>query len=208
MNDYSYYVLYRYGSIRTRIVKTFLAIMCPQVGPFGCFSFTHIYRQNSRKALRTTRGGVVSFDEAIYLVGASSTTIGRTKPVTHGLKALVVPHASILNDHRCAAGLFLSNAGDWRPLTGRIAFLHMGFQSEIGPMDHEKAGIKVLPDEAALCADIEAHCQRFGLAERKEDVGVIQERVLRYMNNSPSEDRMTDLRQDGILRALATEFDE
>lgn len=209
LNDYSYYALYRYGSIRGRIVKTFLAIMSPQVGPYGCFSFTHVYRQNDRKPLRTTRGGVVSFDEAIYLFGASSTNVARTKPITHGLKAMVIPHASILNDHRCAAGLFLSNAGDWRPLLGRVALLHIGFQSEIGPLDHEKAGIKVLPDEAALCADVDAHCQRwFDLAERKDEVGVIQERVLRYMNNCPSEDRTTDLSQDGILRALATESED
>lgn len=226
----SFYAVYRASVDRDEIVKTFLAILGPDVRGLDCYSFLHAYDAAGIEIRRLSRGAVLQFQDSIYFIsGAGNTRDGSTShaPVRQGLETFAVPNRAFGRyAHRLLSGVQLSNAEAWQPLIGRFAMLHLGFSwvadeaaskhlartTAKGLLNHSNVGIGLLK-RADLQRDITTLCNRFGLAKAAANANdkLVELRrkfaeeayafVAEAINNCPPRDRMQ--REDGhLFRAL------
>lgn len=204
--DQSYYLAYRYSTMRTEIVKTFLVINSPKYNDVESFSFTHIYHVQRGNVSRISRGAVVGFDHAFYFIGASARLLpNRSMDKTQGVKVIAIPIESFAHEHRLLAGVFLATGLNWQPLVGRIALVHLGFEQTIGQISEEEARPKMLRTETELHSDL---MEELNLPNFPADNAHVEECfafIIERINNRPYVDRTEDLATEGIRRALTAE---
>lgn len=217
-NERSYYSLYRYSTQLPEIVKTLLVIESPALSGLGCFSFTHVYLSKRDKVKRISRGTLVSFPQAIYFLGMSAPVLRGRDPLgrpnidkPQGLKVIVVPASEAQNGYDLLAGIYMSNGLRWNPIVGRIALVHIGFQSVVGSLSDANEEIKpaILDGPDALVDDLRkiSSIPRSALAD--ESVIDLAKRTLIRINNRPycDSDR-PNLPIEGIMRALQSEDEQ
>lgn len=216
----SYYAIYRYSTIRGEIVKTFMCILPPKSGEVPHYTFRHFYK-GLNSELRKTQGPVLHYLRTTYFLGGSSTG---TDPQLNGLKLIAIPEGTRNGNHRLLTGLFLSSAGGWQPIVGRLAMLYLGSRSDDqASIMHDAVGIGVryrsvedVPPRFAgskaearaepltLAEDL-AHMEKDFEAARGLDkpVSELNECILQMIDNFPDEDRNKSF--EGLPRALTIE---
>ena len=216
----SYYAMYRYSTIRSEIVKTFLVVSSPKPTHCRHFTFSHFY-QGLYSETRETRGLALLYHRSIYLLGGSTNPENGRFTNLKGIKLVAIPDDVHNPSHRCIAGIFLSNAGAWQPIVGRVVMVHLGFsRSHPNGLRHDEIGIglrylspEAVPQRAGhgeqaesltLAGDLAVMEKKFAAATAMEmTVPELTKWVLDRIDNLPSE-----LRKGGIgelQRALTIE---
>lgn len=199
----SNYVMYRYSTRRGEIVKSFLAILSPDVNDLGCYSFTHVYGPADSNSRRISRGAIIGFQRSIYFLAGGGMIVERgstVAPLSRGLKAFGVPHSAFAPDHRLLTGLMLSNSLSWHPVVARFAMMHVGFSSRLGDVTDESAGIRFFSAHD-LQTDISEMCATFNLGGPEYAAAALAY-VIEKINNYPKVDLAGG---EGLLRALTIE---
>jgi hypothetical protein len=214
----SYYVLYRYSTQTPEIVKTFLVIDSPALSGLNCFTFVHIYGSERNRVRRITRGTLVGFPQSIYFIGMSAHVLRGRDPLgrpnvdqPQGLKIMVIPASETQGSSDLIPGVYMSNGLRWNAIVGRIALIHIGFQSVIGELSDTDSAVtpSILHGSDAFQEDLRKICAIPRSAVSNENVADLAQRTLIRINNRPFCDRdRPDIAVEGVMRALLPEDEQ
>jgi hypothetical protein len=212
----SYYAVYRYSTQIPEIVKTLVVIASPAPGGSDCFSFVHFYISKRNNVRRTTKGTLIGFSESIYFVGMSASVLtdplGRTNiDYPQGLKVIVIPRSEPQTSDDLLAGVYMSNGLNWSPIVGRIALVHIGFESVIGPLSDARDEVRpaILRGPDALEDDLRKLCTIPKSRLAGSDVADLTQKTLIRINNRPHCDRhRSEIAVEGVIRALQPEDEQ
>jgi len=219
MKERSYYTLYRYSTHIPEIVKTFLVITSPALSGLGSFSFAHIYMSKRNRLKRIARGTLITFQRSIYFLGMSAQvrsgrgldTLGRPKiDQPEGLKVFAIPISEAQSGFDLLPAVYMSNSLKWHPIVGRLAMVHIGFESTVGPLSDANPAVQpaILLSPEALADDLRK-ILALGGPQSKENPAELAKKILIKINNRPHCDRDLAGRDTaGVQRALFPEDEQ
>ena len=202
--DISYYVIYRYSTIRKEIVKTFLVIKPPAMNAARCFHFTHVYPMPNLKEKRIDRGPVLLHEQCFHLLGYVTTETKNITSEVRGINLIAFPVGGVNAEHKRLSSVLLSHNRSWQPIVGRAAIIHIGYRSDIGDTRDEDVGIGLLPNESNLMADLLTINEKFRFADGEGMITETHSYIINVINNMPFVDRLRPV-GDNTVRALTIE---